>query len=630
MRFKEFVFKNTIRNKSLYMAYFFSTLTTVMTFFTFAVFAFHPKLNGDLHMAVKAGMITSSVIIYIFSFFYVLYSMDIFLQSRKKEFGLLLIQGMSPKQLRKMVFQENTIVGFLSTVVGTFVGIFFSQLILWLSKITMHVDLGFYFPVKAIAVTFVSFILLFMIISFFIQFKIPKMDVQELLKSQDMGKGEVKASAIKSILAIVLIGVGYAVALMVQGMQVVMAMVPVIILVILGTRFLFNQLSVFVVNALKKNENRFWKKTNMLVFSDLSFRMKDNARSFFLVAVITTVAFSAIGTLTGFKEMTLSGINSMPYDYSLTENTEQTDKTEEHVSIINETLKKNEVKADEYQVTPLSVPNSVGQETIPSVLKVSQYNEIAKKIGEKELTVDDKSAVSLKDLSAPDAEMLTGQKSDKPTEFTMSESQKLSITQVEVKQAVWPTYSGTYVVSDNNFDKLKENNKMTVMHAWLVNEGSFEQQKLAGDALGENKAIERVDAKASTIQMITDSYAPILFIGFFIGIIFFISAGSFLYFRLYSDMAVDIEKFSMIHKLGFSKKEMKKVVYQQVGILFFTPIVVSCIHGAVALTAMYALFGKGLQITALYVLGAFIVIQIVYYLIARVFYFNKLYRSVAS
>jgi putative ABC transport system permease protein len=131
-------------------------------------------------------------------------------------------------------------------------------------------------------------------------------------------------------------------------------------------------------------------------------------------------------------------------------------------------------------------------------------------------------------------------------------------------------------------------------------------------------------------QMITDSFAPVLFIGFFIGIIFFISAGSFLYFRLYSDMNVDIQKFKMVHKLGFSKKEMKKVVYQQVGILFFTPIIVSCIHGAVALTAMYALFSQGLQMTALYVLGAFILIQIIYYLVARVFYFNKLYRSVLA
>ena len=39
-------------------------------------------------------------IIYVFSFFFVLYSMSSFLQSRKKEFGLLMMQGMSVRQIR--------------------------------------------------------------------------------------------------------------------------------------------------------------------------------------------------------------------------------------------------------------------------------------------------------------------------------------------------------------------------------------------------------------------------------------------------------------------------------------------------------------------------------------------------
>ena len=600
MRFKEFVFKNTIRNKNLYMAYFFSTLTTVMTFFTFAVFVFHPSLNGDLHMAVKTGMTVSAAIIYLFSFFYVLYSMDIFLQSRKKEFGLLLIQGMSPKQLRKMVFQENTIIGFLATVVGSIVGIFFSQLILWLSKVTMHVDLGFYFPTKAIAVTFVSFILLFVLISFFIQFKIPKMDVQELLKSEDLGKGAVDASIFKSIAGVLLIAVGYGVALTVEGMGVVMAMIPVIIMVILGTKLLFNQVSVFIVNLLKRNENRFWKKTNMLVFSDLAFRMKDNARSFFLVAVITTVAFSAIGTLTGFKEMSLKGVNSDPYDFSYQVNEEDETKGQNEIATLKESFNKHEIQADEYVLNAITLSGVDGRSDMNvKILSVEDYNKVAKKIGEDELSVDSSKAISVKDKNVPD--FTQGMGGEKAVNLSIN-NQELPIEELEVDRVAYPSFGNLYVVSND-------------------------QQLAVGKDFEENNGIQ---FKVFMKQMITDAYAPILFIGFFIGIIFFISAGSFLYFRLYSDMNVDVEKFKMVHKLGFSKKEMKKVVYQQVGILFFTPIIVSCIHGAVALTAMYALFGQGLQMTALYVLGAFIVIQIIYYLVARVFYIKKLYRSVLN
>ena len=625
MRFKEFVFKNTIRNKTLYMAYFFSTLVTVMTFFTFAVFAFHPSLNGNLHMAVKTGMTVSAVIIYLFSFFYVLYSMDIFLQSRKKEFGLLLIQGMSPKQLRKMVFQENTIIGFFATVVGSIVGIFFSQLILWLSKVTMHVDLGFYFPTKAIVVTFVSFLLLFVLISFFIQFKIPKMDVQELLKSEDLGKGAVEASVLKSIAGVLLIGVGYAVALYVEGMQVVMAMVPVIVLVILGTKLLFNQVSVYVVNLLKKNENRFWKKTNMLVFSDLSFRMKDNARSFFLVAVITTVAFSAIGTLTGFKEMSLKGVNMDPYDFSYQVNADDETKGSQEITALKESFNKHNVEADEYVLNAVTMTGVDGRQDMNvKILSASDYNKVAKKIGEDEITVDSSKAISIKDKNAPD--FTQGMGGEKATQLTLN-NQELRIEEVEVNKVVYPSFGNLYVVADETYEAVAKDNQVSPFYAWLVTKGSYGEQLAVGKDFAEPNGIQ---FKVFMKQMITDSFAPVLFIGFFIGIIFFISAGSFLYFRLYSDMNVDIQKFKMVHKLGFSKKEMKKVVYQQVGILFFTPIIVSCIHGAVALTAMYALFSQGLQMTALYVLGAFIVIQIIYYLVARVFYFNKLYRSVLA
>src|SRR5690625_6765990 len=82
-----------------------------------------------------------------------------------------------------------------------------------------------------------------------------------------------------------------------------MALVPVVLLVTLGTYLLFSQLSVYVIRKLKGNKLLFWKKTNMLLFSDLSYRMKDNARAFFMVAIISTVAFSAIGTLVGLQSL---------------------------------------------------------------------------------------------------------------------------------------------------------------------------------------------------------------------------------------------------------------------------------------------------------------------------------------
>src|SRR5690625_7688480 len=115
--------------------------------------------------------------------------------------------------------------------------------------------------------------------------------------------------------------------------------------------------------------------------------------------------------------------------------------------------------------------------------------------------------------------------------------------------------------------------------------------------------------------IINRAYGPVMFIGLYLGILFFISACSFLYFRLFSDLDEDKEKFSKIVKMGLTDKELKKVVTRQTAILFFAPIVVALVHGAVALTALAHLFGYDLIRESSVVLGGFLCIQIVYYVI---------------
>lgn len=119
-------------------------------------------------------------------------------------------------------------------------------------------------------------------------------------------------------------------------------------------------------------------------------------------------------------------------------------------------------------------------------------------------------------------------------------------------------------------------------------------------------------------------YGPILFVGLFIGVVFFVSAGSFLYFRLYMDLDEDKQKFSSIAKMGLTVKELKKVLTRQTAILFFAPIIVALIHGAVALTALSNLFEFNIFKESVMVLGVFLIIQIIYFFIVRFFYTKQI------
>lgn len=75
-----------------------------------------------------------------------------------------MIIGMSNRQLKKLILIENLIIGFLAVMLGILLGLSISKLfLLYLSKLFYMNLTELYFPVKAILLTVVSFMILFLI-----------------------------------------------------------------------------------------------------------------------------------------------------------------------------------------------------------------------------------------------------------------------------------------------------------------------------------------------------------------------------------------------------------------------------------------------------------------------------------
>src|SRR5690625_2861825 len=185
-----------------------------------------------------------------------------------------------------------------------------------------------------------------------------------------------------------------------------------------------------------------------------------------------------------------------------------------------------------------------------------------------------------------------------------------------------PSEDVCYVVSDNDFEQLPTAAKEEKYYAW--------QETSRNDIPIETA--EKLDNKLPTAMRvgvyeeysINIVYGPIMFVSLFIGIVFFVSAGSFLYFRLYSDLDEDKRKFQAITKMGLTDKELEKVLSRQILILFFAPIAVALIHGAVALTALSHLFVYSLFKESVMVLGVFLAIQVVYFFVVRYYYIRQI------
>ncbi|MDQ0300236.1 putative ABC transport system permease protein [Salibacterium salarium] len=622
MTFRQFAVNNVLRNIRLYAAYFLSSTFTVMVFFTFSVFMFHPALNGtDMNQNVAKGMMTAAIIIYVFSFFFVLYSMGSFLQSRKKEFGLLMMQGMSTGQIRTMVFLENMFIGFFATLGGITVGLVFTKFILLIAEniLIISTALNFYIPWKAMMLTFGSFIVLFFIISISVSIVLRSKKLIHLIQGNKRSKGDPKTSRLLTVIAAVLLAGGYVTALVTRQMQVVIAMVPVVTIVVIGTYLLFTQLSVYVIRKLKNRKTLFWRKTNMILFSDLSFRMKDNARTFFLVAIISTVAFCSIGALYGFQSVLTSmaqGNQSLPFSYTAYEDNED---EREDIETISQTLSEHDLNATQEEIS-LRYYDVLDSEDTSMVISQSDYNRFAAITGEDSISVGDNGVI----ISHFEANINLGDQKEKELKELVTIDSEVSVhPEQNITSRALPEVDPYFIVSDEQFERLSEPEVAETYYGWQTKDDK--QAKIeAGKELWEEVGPSLIAATDYEMFQLNKGYGPVLFVGLFIGIVFFVAAGSFLYFRLYSDLDDDKEKFQAIAKLGLSEKELKKVLTRQVAILFFTPMAVALLHGAVALTALSHLFMYNLFIEAVTVLGIFFVIQVIYFFIVRFFYIKQI------
>ncbi|MBO0993857.1 ABC transporter permease [Bacillus sp. SD088] len=633
MTFRQFAFNNVFRNKRIYAAYFLSSLFSVLVFFVYAIFAFHPGLS-KINPHVAVGLHFAEGIIYVFSFIFVLVSMSAFLKSRKKEFGLMVMLGMTNQQLRRMVFLENVLIGFFATVSGIVVGLVFAKLILMAAQSILNLEqaLPFYLPWQAILLTFSAFLILFIVISFFTVSILKGNKLIDLIKGSSAPKKEPKASVILSILAALLLAVGYAIALVVREMQVVVAMIPVTILVIIGTYFLFTQLSVFTIHRLKKRKTLFWKKTNIVLLSDLAYRMKDNARAFFFVAIVSTVAFSAIGSLVGFRYMLTTSIaESQPFAFDYVSH-EDNKHEAEHIQEIDKELAATNYKRASILIKHTLVENPDGDSVERAIVSQTEYNQLAKIAdqADKQVKLGDTEAVFLYTQNTFD------NLPDIPKKVSHQiEGQTVQQIDIQLMNLIG-TYEDYLVVNDSFFKKI-ESVETNTYYGFYIKD--WKDTADIGEKLMKRFDVEETDgfdtngtfsftSLGYSWHMINQAYGAVLFIGLFIGAVFFVAAGSFLYFRLYADLGDEKHKFSVIGKLGLTDKELSKILTVQLALLFFVPILVAVIHGAVALTALQHMFGFNLFKSSAMVLGTFTVVQLVYFLFIRFNYIRKIKESI--
>ncbi|PER31660.1 ABC transporter permease [Bacillus cereus] len=655
MTFWQFAFKNVSRNSKAYFAYFVSSAFSIMVFFSFTVYAYHPRLQSVQSFQERDPLTnlasTAQLVIVMFSFFFLLYSIGTFLNVRKQQFGILTILGISQRQLKRLLFTENMIIGILSIFIGIQGGLVFSNFFLLVtSKLTSSKGLYLYWPTEAIIVTTVTFIILFLIVSTFTPMFIRTRKTIRLIKVTKKDTEEKRPSIIISLFALICLGLcyyiagypqGYVTEKNVQNGSVSFIILSILPLVVIGTYFFFSQTFLLFIFILKKRRKFYMKQINMLWISDLVARTRSNINVLFIVSMLSALAFTIIIGLFAHNNNTRAAVLEQ-YPVPFTYTSEGANPLEQkHITTIENELTSANFEYKKYKFTVLK--DTASKEDV-LLMKMSDYNTIAKQLKRPEITLDS-TQVYVIARHSPELLNLVSNPFAKQDTITIGSNKKEFHIKGFINKGIEPSFAFPHliVVQDYVFDDMIPHIETTVIYNYFVEnwENAIVPTKnilrtISDDAreFYEKRKEEKARAPfyiyTATDELVhgKENAVAQFFIWAFLGFIFFIGAASVLYFRMYNDLTNEKQKYITITKLGLTESEMFRSATIQLGILFFVPYIVAGVHTLFAVKFLQSMFAFSLLKELLIVLTFFGIIEIIFFFLIRSLYINKLSQHI--
>ncbi|MFC9541385.1 FtsX-like permease family protein [Lysinibacillus sp. NPDC056959] len=568
MSFNHIVVQNILRDKWTYVSYFLSSMFSIIIFFLFTVIAFHPSLNSlapDSTLGIS--LMLASMLVYLFSFIFIAYSIMSFLKKKTKTLGIFMITGASMKQIRTLVFRENILIGVMAIITAIVLGLVIAPLFLMGTKVVLKAEtFGMYIPIKAIVLTIGLFLVLFVVISKIMTRFINKEASIQLLKSDTIIEKPIKSLYLLLFISIMFsVGLGYflkiehdivgSLGLLFYGAFFVSALSTIYLIISQGMRFLLKAF---------ERSSAYMKQTNMLLASNLNAKMKSHANILFLITILLSGVFLCTSILfSSYYNVEKDSEANYPYSFQyIAPPKADPSKVAADIESIEKQL--STVDSQKFFIEFKSIENqrlgymSVSDYNLLHNEKISLgANEFIAVAGNRQTypitnRSDDKYLKQFKLVSVNEKNLLS-------TGF----QQTYFIVPDEIYNSIeYPVYK-TYLFELDNWTAHTELAKKIIEDFPHIFEERYVTSK-----------IELYDA-----EMFTKSV--MFFIGSMLSLIFLSAAMSILYFYLQTTLLQEKEKYIGIRKLGLSKKELFTVVSKELAILIFVPF-------AIAITMLFA------------------------------------------
>lgn len=612
-----------------------ASVCSVMVFFMYSMLMYHPRVQSEFVTDIAFyGMFVAEVILVLFMLFFLFYSLRAFLQARSKEFGVLMQLGMEKKQLNTLILLEILIIGMASVVLGILFGFVFSKFFFMVIREILEISsLSLYFSWKPFALTIGTFMTLFIVISYVSILSVKDDDVLKLIKGTQKAQQQVKFTWFRAILGLVFLIFSYAAAANASKENLITLAGLLPPLVTLGTYLFFTDSVQILFHLIKKNKRFYWHKYRLISLSEVSAMLKENAQMFFISSMVSTLAFLAIGTLSSMSSFSHNYHTLNPLSLVYTSST-QNPYERQHIMQLQEELQDANLS---YRLDRVVVKRQTSSTTQAPVRIIGEkdLNNLAVSLGYPLVSLKRGEAMFLA-YSEESLEQL----SQANTRTTLEESNvKLKISSAYPEIIFGADKLGTNQIVVNDIDFTHVYAPMKGMdgassshHLYIFNVPKWQETKDIGlniDAIinsayasgNENKLPFYFENTGLDYSFIRSTFALLLFIGLLVSSVFFLAAGSFIYFKLYTNLEKEKKQYETLYRMGLTMKEMRKLVNRQLIPQFFLPWGLAMLNSTFAFISLQVFWRGFADLSILkeiiIVMGIVTCVQLLYFYLIR-------------
>ncbi|WP_105148146.1 ABC transporter permease [Streptococcus suis] len=655
---------NLKKNRRLYFPYALMTILSTAIAYIFASLAFHPDLgqvkgaNGVIQV-LGFGMIVVMLAVAIMVF----YANSFVMKQRSKEFGVYSILGLEKKHLFLMTFLENLVFSVGTILAGLLLGLALDKLFyaLLLKAMQMPVVLASTFQLKSLVTVLIYLFGIFALVSLFNIGKLGLTDSLKLVQGKKRGDKKTGFLWLQTLLALILLGAGYAIAQLVTSpIQAVPSFFGATLLVILGTYLLFQAGVISLLNWLKNRQTYYYKPDNFISVSNLIFRMRKNALG---LATITILSSMFLVTMVGGLNIYIGGkdyiANQNPNDFSIDvalKSTISKTQVEEWAGAIAE---KAGIPVESKVVYPYQQAyfSEVTNQQVRFLTEKESWMDFSNQVGVGYIL----DRATYEKMTSQKLELAADQVAiySKGVQYQAGQTLTFDEKEMEVAQVLPQNvtlghlpdhvtfYFSKYLVivvqdltafenqAENRYymgfeSSLSEEEQVDSQEAFLF--GSFESELWESNILPNGTNAISLAYRAYAMRTFFSFAGSLFFIGLLLSLTFLMAVVLVIYFKQISEGYEDRDRFVIMTKVGLDEDQTRQSIRKQLLTVFFLPILLAFVHLAFAYKMLSSILlsigvvnaGLMLQVTA-GICGGYLLLYLVVYAIT-----TRSYKQIIS